>query len=72
MWYIYIQGNINIYTYKGNFLLFAGKWVEIESIMERDTSQIKVVKGHVFSNMWKLQKKRKKRWGSDLMKTGDQ
>jgi hypothetical protein len=38
-------------TKKNEFLLFAGKWMELENITLSEVSQIQKVKSHMFSLM---------------------
>jgi hypothetical protein len=38
-------------------MLFADKWMELESIMLSEISQVQKDKGHMFSLMWKIDPK---------------
>lgn len=46
---------------KNAIMPFTGKWIELDTIIVSEISQTQKVKGHVFSHMQKLEKKKKKK-----------
>lgn len=65
MWYMY---TMQFHSKKNEIKTFAGKWREFENIILTKISQTQKVKSHVFSSMWKLERKREKKSGGDSMK----
>jgi hypothetical protein len=48
MWYLYMMRFYSAIK-KNEILLFAGKWLELESIILSEVSHIQKAKGHMFS-----------------------
>jgi hypothetical protein len=53
MWYLY---TVEFYSAmkKNEILLFTGKWMELENIIQREVSQAQKTKNHMFSLICRL------------------